>query len=206
MNAAMKTPFLLLGILLGAPALAHHPMGGDVPATWWAGLLSGLGHPVIEIDHLVFLLAGAVAVALSRLSLARARLLLPIYVFAGATGTALRITIAEIPFADAAVLLSLAAVALSLWAGRLPGAMVIAAFGGLAHGYAYGEAIVGAESTPILAYLLGLAMVQSAMLILAWLMARRLPGALPTHLRTLGRTLGVLVAGVAVWAGAGLLA
>jgi len=33
---------------------------------------------------------------------------------------------------------------------------------GVFHGYAYGEAVVGAEPTPIFAYLVGLALVQAA--------------------------------------------
>ncbi len=41
---------------LSGPLLAHHPMGGTVPTTAWTGLLSGLGRPVIEVDHLLFLL------------------------------------------------------------------------------------------------------------------------------------------------------
>ena len=39
------------------PALAHHPMGGRMPATFTDGLLSGLGHPIIGLDHLAAVLA-----------------------------------------------------------------------------------------------------------------------------------------------------
>ncbi|PKO63289.1 MAG: urease accessory protein UreJ, partial [Betaproteobacteria bacterium HGW-Betaproteobacteria-17] len=44
------------GLLLVAStsALAHHPMGGMTPQTLSQGLLSGLGHPVIGLDHLAF--------------------------------------------------------------------------------------------------------------------------------------------------------
>jgi len=38
-------------------AMAHHPMGGKTPANLWEGLLSGIGHPIIGIDRLVFVVA-----------------------------------------------------------------------------------------------------------------------------------------------------
>ena len=37
---------------LQAPAWAHHAMDMALPQTFSQGLLSGLGHPVIGIDHL----------------------------------------------------------------------------------------------------------------------------------------------------------
>src|SRR6267154_4135416 len=39
------------------PIWAHHFMGGGVPATFAQGLLSGLGHPVIGLDHAAFIIA-----------------------------------------------------------------------------------------------------------------------------------------------------
>ena len=35
---------------------AHHPTGGNTPDTFSSGLLSGLAHPIIGIDHLIFLI------------------------------------------------------------------------------------------------------------------------------------------------------
>ncbi len=49
---------------------AHHVMGGRMPATFAEGLLSGLGHPVIGIDHLAFIVAVGLAVGVAGLSLA----------------------------------------------------------------------------------------------------------------------------------------
>jgi len=42
-------------------------------------------------------------------------------------------------------------------------ALLLALFG-LFHGYAFGEAVLGAEATPVIAYLAGLAIVQSLMI------------------------------------------
>ena len=43
------------------PALAHHPLGGETPSTLVHGLLSGIGHPVIGLDHLAFVIAVGIA-------------------------------------------------------------------------------------------------------------------------------------------------
>lgn len=52
-------------MLLAGPAWAHHAMGGEVPGTFAEGLLSGLAHPVIGLDHLAFILAvGLIAASL----------------------------------------------------------------------------------------------------------------------------------------------
>src|SRR5665213_2533971 len=50
--------------LAADPAFAHHLMGGRMPATFAEGLLSGLGHPVIGIDHFAAVVAvGCLAAA-----------------------------------------------------------------------------------------------------------------------------------------------
>src|SRR5438552_1104114 len=45
-------------------AWAHHFMGGGPPETFAQGLLSGLGHPVIGLDHAAFILAAGFFLAL----------------------------------------------------------------------------------------------------------------------------------------------
>jgi len=63
---------------LAPPALAHHVMGGKLPDTAWYGLLSGLGHPIIGIDHLAFVLGvGLMAYLAGRI------VLLPVLLVAG---------------------------------------------------------------------------------------------------------------------------
>src|SRR6185437_11758768 len=63
-----QLPRLALGLALSAfgsvPAFAHHVMGGRMPATFGEGILSGLGHPVIGLDHLAAVIAvGCLAAA-----------------------------------------------------------------------------------------------------------------------------------------------
>jgi urease accessory protein len=151
-------PFLLAA----APAFAHHPMGGTTPATFMQGLLSGVGHPVIGPDHLAFLVAMGIAVGIGRLSLA-----LPVlFVAASGLGVVLHFNGINLPLAEVMVAASVVLAGALIATGRALPSMAwgaLFAFAGLFHGYAFGEAIVGAESAPLGAYLLGLIIVQSAL-------------------------------------------
>ncbi len=44
-------------LLLMEPAIAHHPFGGETPSNFVEGFLSGLGHPIIGLDHFTFVVA-----------------------------------------------------------------------------------------------------------------------------------------------------
>lgn len=158
-NAAM---FGLAMLVSAAPAQAHHVMGGRTPSTVMEGLLSGLGHPVVGIDHLAFIVAMGVAVGVLRLSLA-----LPgLFIAVSAIGVALHVQGFALPGAEAVVALSVLAAGAMLASGRaIPGAVWAALFAvaGLFHGYAFGESIFGAEATPLAAYLAGLVIVQGAL-------------------------------------------
>src|ERR1051325_5151923 len=55
---------LAAAVLAADPAFAHHVMGGRMPATFGEGILSGLGHPVIGLDHFAAVVAvGCLAAA-----------------------------------------------------------------------------------------------------------------------------------------------
>jgi urease accessory protein len=175
--------------LLAAPlAQAHHPMGGATPSTMVEGLLSGLGHPVIGPDHLAFLLiAGLLAAAVA----GSARYLLPL-AFVGATvgGTLYHLAAADLPLTESVIALSVLLGGLALVLRRnLPTLLLggLFAVAGVYHGYAYGEAIIGAESTPLLAYLAGFAFIQYLLIAAtAWGMARLAAGAQAGFLRGAG--------------------
>ena len=158
-----------------SPALAHHPMGGATPATLWQGLLSGIGHPIIGADHLVFLLAAGVLCGASRFVSSRQALLLAgLFACAAMAGTLLRVPGIAVPFGEGYVTVSLLVLAACLLLGRLPGLRLGAALSvaaGLAHGYAFGESVIGAETTPVAAYLAGLALTQVALMTGAYFVA-----------------------------------
>jgi len=161
-----RTVFLAIAalLLMAAPASAHHVMGGGMPSTFSQGLLSGLGHPVIGPDHLAFLIAVGVAVGVGGLNL-----VLPVlFVAASAIGVAFHVNGFNLPGSELIVAASVVIVGVLVASGRaVPLAGWAALFGlaGLAHGYAYGESIFGAEPTPLGAYLLGLVVIQSTLTI-----------------------------------------
>jgi urease accessory protein len=165
----VAAPFLLAA----APASAHHAMGGRMPSTVMEGLLSGLAHPVIGLDHLAFLLAVGVGVGVGGLNLA----LPAVFVAVMAIGVVVHLGGIDLPAAEIIVALSVLLAGVLIAYGRaLPVAIWAALFAvaGLFHGYALGESIVGAEATPLGAYLLGLVAIQSAATVGIALVARRM--------------------------------
>jgi urease accessory protein len=194
--AAKEIPMKRIAALLAlapVPALAHHPMGGAVPSTLWEGLASGVGHPVIGLDHLAFLLAAGVLAA--TLPASRGVFAVLAFVLGGFLGSLAHI--AGIGFGPVEILVaaSVAAAGAALLAA-VSGAWMLAAFAvaGLFHGHAFAEAIIGAEQGPLVAYLAGLAVTQAAIGLGAMLVARRIAAA--GHDVALRRVAGI--AGLAV--------
>jgi urease accessory protein len=183
-------PFLFL--LAATPASAHHLMGGKTPSTFFEGLLSGLGHPVIGPDHLAFLVALGIVIGVGGLNLAFAAL----FVAAMAIGVAVHVEALALPAPELMVAVSVLIAGVLVARGRaLPTAAWAALFAaaGLFHGYAFGESIFGAEASPLGAYLLGLAIVQSALAVGVALLVRRL-GA---HASAMGpRLAGAAIGGI----------
>jgi urease accessory protein len=158
----MAGTIIALTLLFAAdPALAHHAMGGSTPTTFWHGLLSGLGHPVIGLDHL----AAVIAVGCLAATQPKGALLAAGYVIAIVIGAAAHIGEATVPNAEIFVALSVVALGLIVFRKqplRRDVAFALFAAAGLINGYALGETIAGAERTPILAYFIGLAAIQTA--------------------------------------------
>jgi urease accessory protein len=175
----MNRPFvrlassLILLVLGSAPAFAHHLMGGRTPATFIEGLLSGLGHPVIGLDHLAAVVAVGCLAAAHRVAPALAIG----FVIAMMAGVALHLHGTTVPGAEILVALSVIFLGAFMLRGRDVAAVtafLLFAVVGLIHGYALGESIYGAEQTPLYAYLLGLALIQSAIALAAMQLARLL--------------------------------
>jgi urease accessory protein len=168
-TALLALPFCLVA----APALAHHVMGGKTPSTVIEGLLSGLGHPVIGPDHLAFLLALGVVVGVGGLNLA----LPALFVAAMAVGVVVHVNGIDLPAPELVVAGSVLLAGALIAVGRaLPAAAWGALFvvAGLFHGYAFGESIVGAESSPLGAYLVGLVVSQTILTVGTAFIARRM--------------------------------
>jgi len=148
----------LCALLISTPSSAHHAIGGATPSNGWDGLVSGLAHPVIGLDHLAFVVAAGLIAALHRRGV-----FIPIaFVAASLMGTGVHLLALDLPASQPMISLSVLLMGALLVARRrsLPIVIVLASAAGIFHGYAYGESIVGAEMTPLSAYLLGLALVQ----------------------------------------------
>lgn len=140
-------------------AHAHHMMDGEAPNTLLDGMLSGLAHPVIGLDHFAFVTAvGLVAFATGRVVAIPA-----VFVLATIVGAVIHLFGIDLPFAEPVIILSLfLAGILLLIQPRAPYGLWGALFALTAvfHGYAYGESIVGSEATPLVSYFAGFAFIQ----------------------------------------------
>ncbi len=151
-----------LGLLTLAPAaLAHHPLGGRLPSNFFEGLMSGVAHPVIGLDHFAFVIAAGLLAALSRQGI-----MIPVaFAIAGLAGTGIHLQSLDLPAPEFFIAASVLLFGVLLALKKSPNWKLVAGLGavaGIFHGYAYGEAIVGADMTPLVAYLTGFTVIQLA--------------------------------------------
>jgi urease accessory protein len=190
MSASRRLGVLAIMMVIAQPAWAHHPMDGKLPQTFLQGLLSGFGHPVIGIDHLAAIVGVGILAAL----VGRSAAVVLAFSVSVIAGVGLHLSGVDLPaselFVGLTTLLIGALVILrqSMSAGR---ALLLFALAGLVHGYALGESIVGAEASPLVAYLLGLLIMQTAIGVVVYAAVRSLA-------RWPARTTGLTVAGVLV--------
>ena len=168
-------------------------MDGNLPTAWWEGLLSGLGHPLIGPDHFAFLLAAAL-LAVGR---PRAPLLLAGFVLAAICGVFLHVGLFDLPAVEPVIALSVLTFGIGVVAARPVGNAVFAVLliaAGVFHGHAFGESIVGAERAHLLAYLIGLGIVQYGVMLAVMLLAQRLglPASRPLVYRSAGAVIAVV--------------
>lgn len=146
--------------------LAHHAMGGRTPSNFFEGFLSGLAHPVIGLDHFAFV----VAIGLLAAGQISSAFIPAGFVLAALAGTGIHLLSIDLPAAEIAIALSVVTFGAMLVMPNRPNSFVLAvlaAIAGLFHGYAYGEAIVGAQMTPLVAYLLGFTLIQYVIALVA---------------------------------------
>ncbi|MEM6836602.1 MAG: HupE/UreJ family protein [Cyanobacteria bacterium P01_C01_bin.120] len=191
--AALIAIALLLEIV--ASALAHHPFDGRTPDTLVEAFLSGLGHPVIGVDHLAFVIAaGLLAAALGGgwwMPLA--------FVAASMMGTGIHLMGVDLSLLEWAIAASvlLFGVLLALKTPPRGGVIMgLTAIAGIFHGFAYGEAIFGAEMGPLAAYLLGFAVIQLAIAATAWWTSKTVLEKLLEPSRLALRFAGFVICGV----------
>jgi len=155
-------------LLLATPALAHHAMGGNLPSNFFEGFLSGVAHPIIAAVIAIGLLAAGFAQGI----------MIPItFVLTSLLGTGIHLMKIDMPLPEFFVAVSVVLFGIFLVVKQRPNAVwigALAAIAGVFHGYAYGESIIGAEPTPLVAYLAGFALIQTAIAATAYQVARSL--------------------------------
>ncbi len=162
LQAGVMTTMGLVAASLLSPAHAHHPfgMGDSTDLNALQGFLSGIGHPLLGPDHLLFLLA------IAFIGLQRPRAWVIPLLAAGLGGSVLSqfipLSDAFAPWAEALVSLTLAVE--GLMALTVTSTTWLLPLVGL-HGFLLGSTIVGAEPTPLLTYFLGLLIGQGALLL-----------------------------------------
>ncbi len=189
---AFLIPLFLLLTVLVDPVFAHHPfgMGDSSDLSVGQALISGMGHPLLGPDHLLFLL-GLALVGLKRTK--KWVLLLLAVGLAGSAFVQLQpLPYLLTPWAEAFVSLSLTIEGLIIL-NIVSSKWLLPMFA--LHGYLLGSTIVGAEPTPLVGYFLGLLLAQGFLLVLV-------TGASQKLINTFGVNRRHLFAGI--WIGIGI--
>src|SRR5262245_23996680 len=172
-------------------------MDYGLPQTFLEGLLSGLGHPLIGVDHAAFIIASGFFLALVD------RGMLGVLVLIGGTlaGAAMHLTGIDVPAGEIGVALSVILIGALVMARRkieLPALAAGLAVAGVLHGHAYAESIFGAEPTPLGAYLIGFSLIQLAVAGAAFWIHRRIIAAREAWAKPVAVGLGGVVSAVGI--------
>jgi urease accessory protein len=154
-------------LLISSPAMAHHPMGGKIPSNFFEGFLSGLAHPLIGVDHFAFIVAIGLLAAAKRQGV-----VIPVaFILAAMVGAGLHLSGLDLPGIELLIAGSILMFGILLTRKddlRTATVVGLSTMAGVCHGYAYGEAIFGAQMIPVLAYLLGFTCIQLGIAMIAF--------------------------------------
>lgn len=149
----------LLAMVMTGSAHAHHPMGGQLPSSALEGLASGFAHPIIGLDHLLFVASIGLLAVLSGASLFR---LMVAFTISSLSGLLLHVNAIGLPGAELIVAVSVMLAGLIIikqFSGQMAAGILVTG-AGLFHGFAYGEAIYGSPAGAMTAYFIGIGFVQ----------------------------------------------
>ncbi len=144
---------LLAFAFFSFPAEAHHPWESQMgDFNFLQGFASGLVHPILGFDHLLFLISVGLVGGVSLFTR------VPLLLFVGLLGTAFSQFIPI--FSGAETVMGVSVVCASLVAfQRLP--LVLIPIFVFSHGFVLGNSMIGVEPTPLIAYSLGLLVIQT---------------------------------------------
>lgn len=194
----MKARIMAAALLLfSTAAQAHHVMDYGLPQTFVQGLLSGLGHPLIGVDHAAFIVACGFFLALID------RGMVGVLVLIGGTlvGAAMHLLGIDVPAGEVGVALSVILIGALVMARRKIELTWVAAglaVAGVLHGHAYAESIFGAEPAPLGAYLAGFSSIQFAVAATAFWVHRRIIAAREAWAKPVAMGLGGVVGAVGI--------
>lgn len=143
-------------------AFAETLIEEDPPKTFAEGFIQGVGLPVISIYHLAAMIGIGILVGIA------ARGIVPVLAFglAAIAGVAIQLSPYDIPADGAFVALTTMVIGVLILL-RQPlspkVASIVFAVAGLVHGYSLGSVLVGADAVPIVAYVAGLLIAQTAL-------------------------------------------
>jgi urease accessory protein len=182
-------------LVVASPASAHHAMGGGMPSNFFEGFLSGLAHPVIGVDHLAFIIAIGLVAALKPQGW-----IAPIaFVLSAMLGTGIHLLGVSLPVVELIVSASILLFGILLAIKNSPNVLVMVALSsvaGLFHGYAYGEAIFGAQTTALVAYLCGFTVIQLVISGASFFVGQKVLKGDFANLSTNLRSAGLIICGV----------
>jgi urease accessory protein len=191
---------IIVQFLISAPVFAHHPLGGQLPSNFFEGIMSGLGHPVIGLDHLAFVIAsGAIALKITGGIIIPVAFVIATSIGAGIHLAGINLPVPEIVIAGSVVLFGFLLAVESKKDGNVKYGLKIASLAaifGIFHGFAYGEGIFGAETTPMLAYLIGFTIIQLAISLGTYILASKLINSIP--FKYIARFAGSAIASIGV--------
>lgn len=154
------------GLVLPPAAQAHHVLQlMNLQPSPLSGLISGLAHPILGPDHLFFLLA------LSLVGLQHRSFWMLSLLATGLGGSVAGLLLPGLPASEALVSFTLVVVALVLIA-RWDRRLLLPAFA--LHGYVLSASVLGWSAGPLVSYLTGLMLSQSALLLVALVSLRHL--------------------------------
>ena len=147
---------IIVEFLISAPVFAHHPLGGQLPSNFFEGIMSGLGHPVIGLDHLAFVIAsGAIALKITGGIIIPVAFIIATSIGAGIHLAGINLPNPEIIIASSVVLFGiLLAIESKRDINMKYGLQIAGSAGifGIFHGFAYGEGILTEEEIDIVSF------------------------------------------------------
>ncbi|BAQ59676.1 nickel-binding accessory protein UreJ-HupE [Geminocystis sp. NIES-3708] len=140
-------------------ALVSYNTENILPDNFYTGLMAGLAHPIIALNHLTFIIGVGLLGSLCSWGI----IIAVVFVLTSILGTFVNLMSINLPVPELIISLSVSTIGLMLAKSKLPKnftAITLTLIAGIFHGYSYGESIIGAKNTPLFAYITGFVSIQ----------------------------------------------